>query len=123
MSDPLPDPPVVQGKWSTLNGYTLMYLVNSRMLSWNSTTGDYRISRYDDQATHSDPLPGPPIVYGNWQSIRSGHELVFISGINKLFDWEPAYNCCLQEARKDWRGRVYPRSSWISIAVSVVNRQ
>jgi hypothetical protein len=60
------------------------------MLDWEPATGNFRIWNYDSNATQSDPLPGPQVVGGNWQSIRTGHELAFLSAVGGLLDWEPA---------------------------------
>ena len=90
-TDPLPDPPVTSGTWSSIRtGHRLVYLGgNDRVLDWEPTTGNFRIWNFDRNVTHGDPLPAPAIVSGNWASIRAGHELLFLSALNQLLDWEP----------------------------------
>ena len=36
-----------------------------------------------------DPLPGPPVVDGTWQTVRTGHSLIYLRS-NRILDWEPA---------------------------------
>jgi Peptidase family M23 len=89
--DPLPRPPVVEGTWQTVRtGHRLIYLRSSRILDWEPASGHYRIWDYDENATNSNPLKWPPVTQGTWATIKTGHELVFISPIDKMLDWEPA---------------------------------
>lgn len=51
------------------------------------------LSRGDVEAAYAmyapDPLPGPALAEGTWQTIRSGHRLVPLVG-GRVLDWEPA---------------------------------
>jgi len=88
--DPLPGPAVVEGTWRSIQfGHELIPLSEDRILDWEPASGHYRVWRYDRSATgQTDPLPGPPIAEGNWNSIRAGHELINLNG-NRVLDWAP----------------------------------
>jgi hypothetical protein len=89
--DPLPDPPVTSGNWASIRtGHRLVYLGgHDRVLDWEPATGHYRIWNFDRSITKGDPLPGPAVVEGTWSTVRTGHELLFLSALNQLLDWEP----------------------------------
>src|SRR5262245_54504387 len=88
--DPLPEPAVVEGTWQTVrSGHELIYLGGDRVLEWKPANFHCRICRYKREATSGDPLPGPAVVEGTWQSVRSGHELIYLGG-DRVLDWEPA---------------------------------
>lgn len=89
-ADPLPGAPITEGTWQTVRtGHELVVLSPDRVLDWEPASGHYRIWRYDPNAAGSaDPLPGPAVVEGTWQTIRSGHRLIPLGG-NRVLDWEP----------------------------------
>jgi hypothetical protein len=91
VADPLPGAPVTEGTWQTVRtGHELIVLGPDRVLDWEPATGHHRIWRFDPNATGSaDPLPGPAISEGTWQTIRTGHRLIPLGG-NRVLDWEPA---------------------------------
>jgi hypothetical protein len=90
-NDPLPDPPITSGNWTSIRtGHRLVYLGgHDRILDWEPVTGHYRVWNFDRSVTKGDPLPAPAIVSGTWTSVRTGHELLFLSALNQLLDWEP----------------------------------
>jgi hypothetical protein len=88
-ADPLPLPVLTQGTWSSIRtGHRLIPLGKDRVLDWKPATGEYRMWRYDRNAT-GDPFPGEPEVVGKWQTLRTGHELLYVDG-DRVLDWEPA---------------------------------
>lgn len=88
-ADPLPAPPLNQGRWSSIRSdRRLIPVGNDRVLDWKPSTGDYRVWRYDRTAV-GDPFPGEPEVVGQWVTVRTGHDLLSVDG-DRLLDWEPA---------------------------------
>ena len=87
-ADPFTDK-IVYGNWSSIkSGHELIYLGGDRVLDWVPETGEYRIWRYDRSKTgKADPFTDK-IVYGNWSSIKSGHELIYLGG-DRVLDWVP----------------------------------
>lgn len=78
-----------EGNWETIGrGHRFIYLDGDLVLDWNVPTGDYRVWRVDRNDT-KDPFPGRPVVEGNWSTIRTGHELVYLSR-NRMLDWTSA---------------------------------
>ena len=80
---------MTEGRWESIVAPArLLYLGDDKLLEWNPTTGMFRVWHYDRGCQHTDPLPGGPIVAGSWESIRSGHELVYCGG-DQILDWVP----------------------------------
>ncbi len=78
-----------EGNWETIGrGHRFIYLDGDLVLDWNVPTGDYRVWRVD-RNDRKDPFPGRPVVEGNWSTIRTGHELVYLSK-NRMLDWQSA---------------------------------
>ncbi|MBK8256405.1 MAG: hypothetical protein IPK82_27520 [Polyangiaceae bacterium] len=88
-NDPLPTVEV-HGTWQTIReGHRLLYLGGDRVLSWQPSTGWYRVWRYDRSVQgQGDPLGAAPLVEGHWQHIDESHELIWLGGEDVL-DWEP----------------------------------
>jgi hypothetical protein len=78
-----------EGRWQSIVAPArLVYLGDDKLLEWNPATGMFRIWHYDRGCQHgSDPLPGDAIAAGSWETIRSGHELVWCG--DQLLDWVP----------------------------------
>lgn len=88
-ADPLPAPALTQGRWESIrSGHRLIPVGEDRVLDWVPATGDFRVWRYDRSAI-GDPFPGDPEVTGKWETIRLGHEIVYLDG-DRILDWEPA---------------------------------
>jgi hypothetical protein len=89
-SDPLPEPPVTEGTWESIKtGQHLISLEKNRVLDWEPGTGRYRIWKFSPlQTGQQDPFPGDPIDAGTWETIRTGHQLIYLAG-NRVLDWEP----------------------------------
>jgi hypothetical protein len=89
MGDPFPFA-LCEGQWSSIRGgKELVFLGGDRMLEWEPGTGSFRVWRYDNTYASRDPLPGGPISQGTWNSIRTGHDLIYLFE-ERLLDWEPA---------------------------------
>jgi DNA-dependent RNA polymerase auxiliary subunit epsilon len=88
--DPLPGDPVAEGKWHSIRpGHHLLSLERDRVLDWEPETGHYRIRVFDrDKKGQDDPLRRDPLVEGTWDSIRTGHRLIYL-GRDRVLDWEP----------------------------------
>jgi hypothetical protein len=87
--DPLSAPPLNQGNWSSIRSdRRLVPVGNDRVIDWKPATGDYRVWRYDRSGT-GDPFPGEPEVVGQWVTVRSSHDLLYVEG-DRVLDWEPA---------------------------------
>lgn len=79
---------LAEGRWQSIVGPArLIYLGGDSLLEWNPSTGAYRVWHYD-RSCSGDPLPGAPIAEGGWESIRTGHELVYTG--EQLLDWVPS---------------------------------
>jgi hypothetical protein len=88
-ADPLPTPALIQGNWSTIRSdRRLIPVGNDRVIDWKPSTGDYRVWRYDRNAA-GDPFPGEPEVVGQWITVRTSHDLLYVGG-DRVLDWEPA---------------------------------
>jgi len=86
-SDPLPDL-TAEGRWESIRGnHKFIYLDGDLVLDWEPGSGDYRVWRVD-RNNRNDPFPGSAVVQGSWSSIRTGHDLVYLSN-NRMLDWEP----------------------------------
>lgn len=88
-ADPLPGPPLAQGRWTGRDSsHELVYLGGDRVLDWVPDTGRFQVLAYDRTAA-ADPFAGEPhIAAGQWTSIRSGHQLVYLDG-DRVVDFEP----------------------------------
>ena len=85
--DPLPEM-TCEGRWESIGvGHKFIYLDGDLVLDWNHKSGDYRVWRVD-RGSRTDPFPGSAVVEGNWSTIKTGHELVYLSG-NRMLDWQP----------------------------------
>lgn len=79
-----------EGAWQSIrHPARLVYLGDDQVLEWNPANGAFRVWRYDRRCDGTDPFPGSPIAEGSWESIRSGHELVYCGG-DHLLDWVPS---------------------------------
>jgi hypothetical protein len=88
-----------EGTWQTIRtGHRLINLGwaplendKPRVLDWEEQSGHYRILPFGGGpiSTNKDPLPEPPVIVGTWQTIHTGHKLVYLGG-DRLLDWEPA---------------------------------
>jgi phospholipase C len=95
-TNPLILPAVASGNWSTIvTGHELLYVGDDVVLDWEPLTGGYRFWHYDRNATGgSDPLPGAPIASGTFNSIRTGHKLLYLGDVAgdakpaRILDWE-----------------------------------
>jgi hypothetical protein len=59
------------------------------VLDWEPRTGDYRVFQYDLSSSGSDnPFPNAPVTQGTFQTVRQGHELVYL-GDDTVLDWQP----------------------------------
>jgi hypothetical protein len=88
-ADPLPAPALNQGQWNSIGiDHRLVPVGNDRVLDWKPTTGEFRVWRYDRTAA-GDPFPGDPEVVGQWTTVRSGHDLLYVDG-DRVLDWELA---------------------------------
>ena len=68
----------------------LIYVGYDRILEWEPATGNYRYWQYDPSLRGNlNAFPGQLLSEGNWPTIRSGHELVYL-GYRRILDWEPA---------------------------------
>jgi hypothetical protein len=90
-TDFIPGVPQTEGVWASIDAsHELISLSGERVLDWVKSTGDYRIFRHDPAAVGSaDPLPGPVLNQGQWNSIRSDKRLVPL-GNDRVLDWKPA---------------------------------
>lgn len=85
--DPLPSC-TCEGQWNSIRGdHNFIYLDGDLVLDWQPANGDYKVWRVD-RHNRTDPFPGSAVVEGNWKSIRSGHDLVYLSR-NRMLDWQP----------------------------------
>lgn len=85
--DPLPSV-TCEGEWGSIRwGHKLIYLDADNVLDFEASTGKFRLWNYD-RYNPSDAFPGAPSIEGEWSSIRTGHELIYLSK-NRLLDWEP----------------------------------
>lgn len=82
--------PIVQGQWKTINDlHQLVALYGDRVLDyaqnkWDGSKSHYRIWRYARNVTFGDPLPGDPVVEGDWSSIGVG-QLLYV-GDNRVLE-------------------------------------
>jgi len=77
-----------EGTWSSIKGnHHFIYMDGDLMLDWQPASGDYKVWPVD-RNNSSDPFPGSAVVQGNWSTIRTGHELVYLSN-NRMLDWQP----------------------------------
>jgi|GEM_PF-887226 len=90
-ANPLVLPALAQGSWSTIvSGHELIYVGDDVVLDWEPATGNYRFWNYDRNASGAaDPLPGAPIAWGTFQTITTGHRLVYLGDV-ATFDPKPA---------------------------------
>lgn len=80
---------VDQGQWNSIRSdRRLIPVGNDRVLDWKPATGDYRVWIHN-RAVAGDPFPGDPEVVGQWSTIRTGHDLIYVEG-DRVIDWEPA---------------------------------
>jgi hypothetical protein len=89
-ADPLPGQPLCEGVWQSVRtGHELVPCGEDAVLDWVPDAGNFRFWRLDHSARgQGDPLP-TELASGNWESIRSGHRLVYLGG-DRVLDWEPA---------------------------------
>jgi len=94
--NPLILPAVASGTWNTIvSGHELLYVGDDVVLDWVPLTGGYRFWHYDRSATGSqNPFPGSPIASGTFNTIRAGHQLVYLGDVGsdatpaRILDWE-----------------------------------
>lgn len=78
------------GTWPTSKkSQRLISLEGKRVLDWEPETGHYRIWQYDPKNNPADWFPHDPAVEGTWETIRAGHQLIYV-GSDRVLDWEPA---------------------------------
>jgi hypothetical protein len=82
--------PVIEGNLGKRDGESrFIYVGYDRVLEWEPATGNYRYWRYDPTPDQKpDSFPGRLLAEGNWPTIRSGHELVYL-GYRRILDWTP----------------------------------
>ncbi len=86
--DPIPEI-TAEGTWDTIRGkHEFVYLDGDLMLDWQPESGDYKVWKVD-RNNAGDPFPGSAVVEGRWDTIKTGHELVYL-GKNRMLDWQPA---------------------------------
>ena len=86
--DVLPGAPIAKGQWHTIrSGHQLIPMPDGNVLDWVPGDGSWRLWRYDATNVH-DVLPGDPLASGDWQTIRSGHQLVPMAD-GHVLDWVP----------------------------------
>jgi hypothetical protein len=86
--DVLPGNPVASGQWQTIrSGHQLIPMHDGKVLDWKPADGTWRLWQYDASSTH-DVFPGNAVASGQWQTIRSGHQLVPMAD-GKVLDWVP----------------------------------
>lgn len=86
MTDPLPGNPISEGTWNTITG-TLTWMGGDRVLE-TTGKGHYKLWRYDNTVSGSDPLPDPtPIMEGDWQTIDGYRDLIYLGG-DRVLTWE-----------------------------------
>lgn len=79
---------VTKGIWSSIRtGHNLVHLGRDRLLDWEPSTGSFHVWIYDNTIANADPLPRAQ-AEGQWSSIGSGHELIYV-GNDQILDWEP----------------------------------
>lgn len=90
-ADPLPGSPLVEGTWKSIRvGHRLIYVGGNRLIDWEPESGHFRIWAVDPEAKgEKDPLSAAPEIEGTWGSIKTGHELLYLSN-DAVLDWEPA---------------------------------
>jgi hypothetical protein len=87
--DVLPGGPIASGQWHTIrSGHQLIPMPDGNVLDWVPGDGSWRLWQYDAASVH-DVLPGNPLASGDWQTIRSGHQLIPMADKHVL-DWVPA---------------------------------
>jgi hypothetical protein len=89
-TDPFPGQLIVEGTWPTIRaGHELINLGHNLILDRELTSGQYRIWRYDPTITqNADEFLGIPLAAGTLSTVRSGHQLIYLGGLN-LLAWEP----------------------------------
>jgi hypothetical protein len=88
-ADPLPGPPLTQGTWTSIRGNRRLIPVGQhRVIDWEPVTGDFRVW-IDVPGAAGDPFPGDPEVVGNWSTVRTGHDLLYLDG-DRVLDREQA---------------------------------
>jgi hypothetical protein len=86
--DPLPYA-TSEGTWQSIKqGHRFIYMDADQVLDWDENTGGFRLWQYD-RGNKTDPFPSAPLAQGQWQSIKKGKELVYLSK-NRMLEWEPA---------------------------------
>jgi len=84
-----PEVPAAQGQWATIrSGHILIGMVDGRVLDWIPQDGSWRLWNYDPTHT-GDVLPDPPVAYGQWRTLRSGHTLIPMRD-GRVLDWVAA---------------------------------
>ena len=120
--DPFPGSPVTEGKWGSINeGHELIWL-GGQALDWEPASGRFRLWDFERNCASKDPFPGDALTSGEWGSIRTGHELVFLGG-DRVLDWEPAsgnFRVWRYDANARGKGDPFPgdataKGSWASI--------
>jgi hypothetical protein len=85
-SDPLPGRAICEGRWESVGrGHKLIYLFKDRVLDFQSSSGAFRVWKFDRNAEGGDPLPSMT-AEGKWETIRGDHELVYLDG-DLMLDW------------------------------------
>ncbi|MCI5114744.1 MAG: hypothetical protein D3921_08365 [Candidatus Electrothrix sp. AW1] len=74
------------GQWNTIkSGHHLVPMKDGRVLDWVANTGEWKLWNYNPQNTN-DILPGKPIAKGQWDTIKSGHQLIPMKD-GRVLDW------------------------------------
>lgn len=116
---------LITGTWVTVRtGHELVFLGRNRVLDWVPSTRTWNVWPYDSLAISGDPLPSPAIESGTWNTIQSGHTLVYLGG-DLVLDWVPStggYRLFAADwAKADFLpGPARTRGTWVTIRDQIV---
>jgi hypothetical protein len=100
-NDPFPEGAEVLGKWNTIGTYHDLYYLGSDHVLDVDDDGNFRIYIYDRSVKgENDPFPGGWEVKGQWKTIDSNSQLVYL-GQDRVLDLQ---------SDGDYRIWVYDRS-------------
>lgn len=102
-ASPFPNPLPPFEKWDTIRkGHELVFLgtaagdgLTGTLLDWVPLDGHFRLWSYNFNPPSGEvPLPADPVVHGKWNTIRTGHKLLYLGTTGgqtggRVLDWVP----------------------------------